>query len=210
MTTSRLLKPPGGALHTTYLKKLRDRAADLEDEGFTLIELLVVLLIIGILLAIAIPTFLTVTKGAKNTAAESNLNTALTAAETYYTQNSGSYAGVFDSTSVSNITQQGTGLTFTSGVTGASATAGQVDIDAPATDGSDVVLASLSVNNNRCYAIADQKTASDFASPVPAGAGVYFGYYTYTSGTCNATTALTAVGAVGSAGGAWQTGSFPG
>jgi type IV pilus assembly protein PilA len=55
-----------------------------EDEGFTLIELMVVLLIIAILLAIAIPTFL----GARNTAnargAQEDLRNALTAELTIY------------------------------------------------------------------------------------------------------------------------------
>jgi type IV pilus assembly protein PilA len=60
---------------------------DREDEGFTLIELMVVVLIIAILLAIAIPTFL----GARNTAnaraAQSSLRNALTAEQTYFTNN---------------------------------------------------------------------------------------------------------------------------
>lgn len=58
-----------------------------EDEGFTLIELMVVLLIIAILLAIAIPTFL----GARNTAnarsTQENLRNALTAEATNWTSN---------------------------------------------------------------------------------------------------------------------------
>ena len=72
------------------------RAAEFEAEGsaeagFTLIELMVVLLILAILLAIAIPTFLGVTGSANDRAAQSNLNTALTNAKVVYQQNSQSY-----------------------------------------------------------------------------------------------------------------------
>jgi prepilin-type N-terminal cleavage/methylation domain-containing protein len=58
------------------------------DAGFTLIELMVVLLILAILLAIAIPTFLGVTKSANDRAAQSNLNTALVNAKSIFQQNS--------------------------------------------------------------------------------------------------------------------------
>lgn len=61
-------------------------------DGFTLIELLVVLLIIGILLAIAIPTFLSATKSANDTAAQSNLQTTLTVAQMRYLQANKVYA----------------------------------------------------------------------------------------------------------------------
>ena len=74
------------------LNDRRDAAAVLgEDAGFTLIELMVVLLILAILLAIAIPTFLGVTGGANDRAAQSNLNTALTTAKTMATQNNQVY-----------------------------------------------------------------------------------------------------------------------
>src|SRR5665213_1614258 len=65
------------------------------DAGFTLIELMVVLLILAILLAIAIPTFLGVTGGANDRSAQSNLNTALTTAKAAETQNNQSYTGVY-------------------------------------------------------------------------------------------------------------------
>jgi type IV pilus assembly protein PilA len=56
-----------------------------EEEGFTLIELMVVVLIIAILIAIAIPTFLGARERAENRAAQSDLRNALTAEKTYYT-----------------------------------------------------------------------------------------------------------------------------
>ena len=54
------------------------------EEGFTLIELMVVLLIMGILMAIAIPTFLSVTGSANDKAAQSDLTNAVTNATSFY------------------------------------------------------------------------------------------------------------------------------
>jgi type IV pilus assembly protein PilA len=65
-------------------KTLRQRRSS-EERGFTLIELMVVVLIIAILIAIAIPTFLGARKRAQDRGAQSNLRNALTAAKTYYT-----------------------------------------------------------------------------------------------------------------------------
>ncbi|HEV7584643.1 MAG TPA: type II secretion system protein, partial [Solirubrobacteraceae bacterium] len=74
------------------LYRLRQRSSD--EGGFTLIELLVVILIIGILAAIAIPSFLSQKSKATDSQAKELARTAQTTAETIATDNGGSYAKV--------------------------------------------------------------------------------------------------------------------
>ncbi len=64
-----------------------------KEEGFTLIELLVVIVILGILMAIAVPSYMGFKDRANRAAAQANVRSAIAAVETYY-QDTGGYTGV--------------------------------------------------------------------------------------------------------------------
>jgi type IV pilus assembly protein PilA len=94
------------------INKLRERRRD-GEEGFTLIELMVVVLIIAILLAIAIPTFLGARSRAQDRAAQSSLRNGLTAAKTIYTDNQS-----YTAATTTELKNTEPSLTFVDGATG--------------------------------------------------------------------------------------------
>ena len=160
------------------LESIKQRLGRDDEQGFTLIELMVVVLIIAILLAIAIPTFL----GAKNTAnargAQSNLRNALTAEQTYWTNNQ-AFVG---SGATADSTMQGIEPQLNWNSTAAPSSSSTVNTVAEYVDstGNILVLEAYAKDGN-CY-IIEQTNAPGLTGPATG--------YNEEKGACTAPTTV--------------------
>jgi type IV pilus assembly protein PilA len=156
------------------------------EEGFTLIELMVVVVNIGVLIAIAMPTFIGARNRAQNRAAQVNLRNTVVAARTAYTDNV-----TFSGATTTGLQTLDPSLTYlAAGTPSAVGNNYAVSVATGAVNGNlnqEFAAARMSVTGT-CY------TVNDVLAIGGVGAGNTFGTWygtTATAGNCTGTWALT-------------------
>jgi prepilin-type N-terminal cleavage/methylation domain-containing protein len=131
------------------------------DLGFTVLELIVVLAMLAVVLGIGIPTFINYLNSSSNATAQANIMTALQVANTYYQEQSSTYAGLCDNANCSGGSAGGfqaiEGNTLT-------AVPSNVDSSGPqnvsiwvSNNGGEVILAALANGPHNCWVIISDK-----------------------------------------------------
>ncbi len=161
---------------TTIARRIRKK-----DGGFTLVELMVVVMIIAILMAIAIPTFLNSRKRAQDSGARSNVRNALSAAQSVFSETQ-KYSVTADM--VVSLTAEEPSLSFLATASTAPKVISVITDATSTVGGTTVVVAALS-DSGKCFATKHVAVSGS------TGGSTQWKLDPATSTTCIASTGLT-------------------
>jgi type IV pilus assembly protein PilA len=157
------------------------------ERGSTFVELVVVLLVLAILMAVAIPTFLGVQGGAQSRAAQTNLMNALISAKSVYGTSSSYPAGI-----VTSLGNQEPELRFTTGTVPTNGLSNFVSAAVTTGGGGELILVTYSpgsTGGGTCFSVASWDGSGSAMTNGPTAGGTWYaGWKEADTSSCTAST----------------------